>query len=70
MMWVFGVLQFIVTQLWVALLIIAIIFTEFVDDDQTLSEFWNSQKLEWGFWLYLVGWPVATACAIIVMRGE
>src|SRR5262245_38056525 len=67
--WVFGVLQFIATQLWMALLISTTIVVEFVDGDQTLGEFWNSVKDEWGFWLYLGAWPVGTACAIIVMRA-
>jgi len=68
-MWVFGVLQFIATQLWMALLISTIIVVEFVDGNQTLGGFWISVKDEWGFWLYLGAWPVATACAIIVTRA-
>ena len=69
MMWVFGLLQFIITQLWIAFLITVIVFTHFVDDNKTLSEFWNSVKDASNFWLSVLVWPLASACTLLLMRA-
>jgi hypothetical protein len=68
-MWAFGLLQLIFAQMWVALLATTIVLTNFVDDDKTVSEVWDRFKHTEAFWLTLAGWPVATFCTILVMRG-
>jgi hypothetical protein len=68
-MWVFGLLQFIATQLWLAFFAGATLVVHFVDDGKTTGEYWDTMKYEPAFWLTVAGWPVATACTITVMRG-
>jgi hypothetical protein len=68
-MWVFGLMQFIGTQLWVAFVVTVLVISHFVDDDKTLDDAWRTVTNFEIYWVTFLGWPVATACAILVMRG-
>jgi hypothetical protein len=69
MMWVFGLLQFIITQLWIVFFAGLLLFAHFVDEKKTIGELWTLIKSDEEIWLGLAVWPVATACTIVVVRG-
>lgn len=68
-MWVFGLLQLMATQLWLAFFAGATLVVYVVDNGKTIGEAWDAMKYEPAFWLTVAGWPIGTACAITVMRG-
>lgn len=68
-MWAFGLLQMIFAQMWIAFFATLLVITNFVDDDRTWSDVWDQLKDEEAVWMTLAGWPVATLCTLVVMRG-
>jgi hypothetical protein len=68
-MWGFGVLQLILLQTWTAFVVALLVISHFVDDDRTLAELWRTITSSELVWMSLVGWPLATACAVVVIRG-
>jgi len=68
MMWVFGLLQLIITQMGMAVFASSILFT-IIDEHRTLGEVWNSTKEQEAILLALPAWPIATVCTIVVMRA-
>jgi len=68
-MWGVGLSQFLIVQMWLAILVGSLVFTHFVDDDKNLADAWDRVIRKPPLWGSFLGWPLATACTIIVMRG-
>ena len=68
-MWMFGLMQLIGTQFWVAFVVTVLVVVHFVDEDMTLVDAWRTVTNFEIYWLTFLGWPIATTCAILVMRG-
>ena len=68
-MWGFGVLQLILVQTWTAFVVAILVVTFFVDDDRTVDDVWRAITRNPSLWMSFVGWPLATGCAIVVIRG-
>src|SRR5262249_12105381 len=67
-MWVFGLLQLIIAQVWFAVLCYVFLMAAF-DERKTLQGVWNDAIRQEEIWLTVLCWPVATACTILVMRA-
>jgi hypothetical protein len=68
-MWACGVLQLLCAQVWVGFVVLLLVLIDLVDDDRTLGEVWEKVRREPALWGTFAVWPVATACAVLVIRG-
>lgn len=67
-MWVAGLIQFIFIQLWIGPLI-AFLALGYLIADKTLADVWQFALKYPAIWISFLGWPLASACSIVMMVG-
>lgn len=68
-MWVFGLLQLIIVQLWVGFLASILVMTHIVRDNKPWSEVWETATTEETFWISALAWPFLVAGPFVVIRA-